>query len=57
MSNTILEQAKAAARKQSTPYAGDLTPLEASQLLAAGAGRVIDVRSRYAPSFALTLPA
>lgn len=47
MTNTILTQAKAAARNQSTPYAGDLTPLEAGQLLAVGAARVIDVRSRY----------
>lgn len=47
MTNTILAQAKAVARNQSTPYAGDVTPLEAGQLLSAGAARVIDVRSRY----------
>lgn len=47
MTDTIIERAKAAARKQNIPYAGDVTPLEAGQLLAAGAARVIDVRSCY----------
>ena len=47
MTDTIIERAKAGARKQNIPYAGDVTPLEAGQLLSAGAARVIDVRSRY----------
>ena len=47
MTDTIIERATAAARKQNIPYAGDVTPLEAGQLLSAGAARVIDVRSRY----------
>ena len=55
MTDTIIERAKAAARKQNIPYAGDVTPLEAGQLLSAGAARVIDVRSRYEWSLSVGL--
>ena len=47
MTHPITERAKTAARANGTPYAGDLTPLEAGQLLASGSARIIDVRSRY----------
>jgi len=47
MTHPITERSKTAARANGTPYAGDLTPLEAGQLLASGSARIIDVRSRY----------
>lgn len=47
MTLPIIERAKTAGRAKGTPYAGDVTPLEAGQLLSAGSARIIDVRSRY----------
>lgn len=47
MKNPIIERAKTAGHNNGTPYAGDVTPLEAARLLSAGSARIIDVRSRY----------
>jgi rhodanese-related sulfurtransferase len=47
MTHPIIERAKSAGSANGTPYAGDVTPLEAGQLLSANSARIIDVRSRY----------
>ena len=47
MPHPALEHAIAAGRAKSLPYAGDLTPAEAGDLVASGAARVIDVRGRF----------
>lgn len=47
MTHPIIERAKSAGSANGAPYAGDVTPLEAGQLLASNAARIIDVRSRY----------
>jgi rhodanese-related sulfurtransferase len=56
MTDTTLARARAAARENNTPYAGDVTPLEAAALVASGAARVIDVRCRYEWEFVGRIP-